>query len=611
MKCLTVFCFAVALATCSFHAHGDTPSSISYQGRLLDGASLVSGDVSLVLQLHDAALGGNLLYEDSNTVSVLDGLYSTYIGDHTTYGSLSDALTNTFVYIQVVVNGSPLTPRERLVSVAYAQVSETVRGTNLYVHPMTGRVGVNNMSPVGQLSVGAGNGPYTIHAGSGPGTTAAIVGDGRTPSNGRGVWGAGYEGVRGWSPHTGGIGVYGEATSVSGIGVKGWAEYSGVEGYAVGTNWDASGVYGEGSMGVWGHGTNVDGIGVLGTSAGTNWYSAGVFGGGGPLGVYGFATNLDAIAVFGEATNMLGIGLLGRGQVSGVDGYAIGTNWSDSGVYGEGSVGLYGYSENPEGIAVYGYCTNVDGIGVYGDTWDNAVVGLAFGTNWNCTGVSGEGPLGVYGYSTNREGIAFYGRATSISGRAIVGWAEYTGVEGYADDPDVGVGVYGEAFTGVRGETADPANGWSGEFGDDVYVGGTLYYGALVQLSDARIKKDIEPVGGGILHNVMALDAVEYHLDANICPSSYYSEGRKTGFIAQDMAKVFPGLVTERVFRERSTSGSQTGPPQKYFTVNQMALIPLLVKAIQEQQVEIEDLRGVVERLSAQANSTVDARRNR
>ena len=86
------------------------PSLIRYQGRLVDGASLVNGDVELVLRLYNAASAGKLEYADSNTVTVVDGLYATFIGDDTLSGSLSSALTNAAVYIEVEVNGTILAP---------------------------------------------------------------------------------------------------------------------------------------------------------------------------------------------------------------------------------------------------------------------------------------------------------------------------------------------------------------------------------------------------------------------------------------------------------------------------------------------------------------------
>jgi len=96
------------------------PSLINYQGRLVDGTNLVNSTVGLTLQFYNASVGGTLLYADSNQVAVVDGLYSTFLGDNTTSGNLISALTNAEVWLEVMVNGAALTPRERIVSVGYS-----------------------------------------------------------------------------------------------------------------------------------------------------------------------------------------------------------------------------------------------------------------------------------------------------------------------------------------------------------------------------------------------------------------------------------------------------------------------------------------------------------
>jgi hypothetical protein len=107
------------------------PSLINYQGRLLNGTNLVNGSVGLSLRLFDASSGGTKLYEDSNSVTVVDGLYATLIGDGSNFGQLPSALENTNVWVEVAVNGTALSPRERLASVGYALMTYGLQaGTN-------------------------------------------------------------------------------------------------------------------------------------------------------------------------------------------------------------------------------------------------------------------------------------------------------------------------------------------------------------------------------------------------------------------------------------------------------------------------------------------------
>ncbi len=71
------------------------------------------------------------------------------------------------------------------------------------------------------------------------------------------------------------------------------------------------------------------------------------------------------------------------------------------------------------------------------------------------------------------------------------------------------------------------------------------------------------------------------------------------GFIAQEMESVLPTLVSE--------GGEVTDPAGETFaskSVNYMEIIPLLTKAIQEQQAMIEELTGTVAILKAQVEQS-------
>jgi len=102
------------------------PPLINYQGRLLEGTNLVNGVHAISLRIFDQSSGGTRVYEDSNSVTVIDGLYSTLIGDDATLGQLDQALTNNPVWLEVMINGVALSPRERIVSVAYAMNADTL-----------------------------------------------------------------------------------------------------------------------------------------------------------------------------------------------------------------------------------------------------------------------------------------------------------------------------------------------------------------------------------------------------------------------------------------------------------------------------------------------------
>lgn len=132
------------------------PQQIAYQGRLANGTNLVNGTVGLSLRLFNVPAGGTSVYEDSNSVTVADGLYSTFLGDNTTSGSLAAALTNASVWIETAVEGVALSPRERVASVAYALVADGVRPGGVNAEMLAPGASASNLQAGGQSAVPVG-----------------------------------------------------------------------------------------------------------------------------------------------------------------------------------------------------------------------------------------------------------------------------------------------------------------------------------------------------------------------------------------------------------------------------------------------------------------------
>ena len=121
---LGLLCALVTLSALSVSAQ--VPSLISYQGRLVSGTNLYSGSTTIVFRLYGSLLGADVQYVETQTVAVVDGLYSTRFGGIPDYGTLAAALTNQPLFLEVQVGGTVLTPRERIAAVAYAVVAEGV-----------------------------------------------------------------------------------------------------------------------------------------------------------------------------------------------------------------------------------------------------------------------------------------------------------------------------------------------------------------------------------------------------------------------------------------------------------------------------------------------------
>jgi hypothetical protein len=102
--------------------------------------------------------------------------------------------------------------------------------------------------------------------------------------------------------------------------------------------------------------------------------------------------------------------------------------------------------------------------------------------------------------------------------------------------------------------------------------------------SDARLKKDVTPVANGI-KTVMQLNPVKYEKKAALSSNDYSI--KEIGFIAQELQKVLPLVVTE------------TKDADKILKVNYISVIPVLTKAIQEQQQQIEAQQKQIDELKS------------
>ena len=101
--------------------------------------------------------------------------------------------------------------------------------------------------------------------------------------------------------------------------------------------------------------------------------------------------------------------------------------------------------------------------------------------------------------------------------------------------------------------------------------------GTLTQNSDARLKRDINPIKGS-LQKINLLNGYQYHwID------SARGTDLQTGVLAQEIEQVFPELV------KKDGEGTKS--------VNYLGLIPHLLESIKEQQQQINSLRNEIQQL--------------
>lgn len=164
-------------------------------------------------------------------------------------------------------------------------------------------------------------------------------------------------------------------------------------------------------------------------------------------------------------------------------------------------------------------------------------------------------------------------------------------------------GIFAEAFPGqalatygIYAEVNNPGiNDYAGYFNGDVFTSG--FYVS----SDKRLKKDIKQEDNA-LEKIMKLKPVSYLYDKNA--SKWLNlEYNKTshGFIADEVLEVFPEMVKE--FAEQVKGNDKEVELTRMFkSVNYLQLISVLTKGMQEQQIQIEELKTQLK--SASTNNT-------
>jgi len=228
----------------------------------------------------------------------------------------------------------------------------------------------------------------------------------------------------------------------------------------------------------------------------------------------------------------------------------VGTGICSNGVLSAMSAGVFGgtcvNSTTTAGVRGYGYL----GAGVHGEGSNTGVLGESI--------VAGPDGIGVVGYA----------------GAAPPTRPSTTGVYGYgAGDLGVGgVGVYGRSnganSVGVKG-LADGAGSVAGQFVGHITVSSCA---GCANPSDRRLKRDIAPSERG-LGEILRLQPVSFAYNEEM-----YGPGPHIGFLAQDLQGILPELVEEM----------ENG----FLRIDYDEVIPILTKAIQEQQAQIEALKG-------------------
>jgi hypothetical protein len=120
----------------------------------------------------------------------------------------------------------------------------------------------------------------------------------------------------------------------------------------------------------------------------------------------------------------------------------------------------------------------------------------------------------------------------------------------------------------------------------NIAASGTVSASGTTLTSDARLKSNIVNLSQG-LSKIMQLNPVNYDKKEALDSATTVNEN---GFIAQELQKIMPELVSEGKDKD------------KLLSVNYTAIIPVLTKAVQEQQVIIEENKATIQKQQDQIN---------
>jgi len=230
--------------------------------------------------------------------------------------------------------------------------------------------------------------------------------------------------------------------------------------------------------------------------------------------------------------------------------------------------------------------TNDRGVGVKGEASKVGIWGLANGSSLGTPGVPFEGiRRGVSGEASmaqDNRGVDGFAWGTYLSGVNSGGYFQATGAP-------TNYGVYASAF-------GSGSTNYAGYFSGNGKFTGSLWANAVYQTSDSVLKTNVVPMSSS-LDKVLTLKPKNYDMLVDQFAGMNLPKGKQYGLLAQDVASVFPELVS--TFAISADEAKKDKSPQTQFEgINYTGLIPILIKAIQEQQAQIATLQQQVNALS-------------
>ena len=521
------------------------PEVMNYQGRLTDntpGQDPINATVPMTFTIYDGPMSMVANWTETwGAVTVTDGIFSVLLGSNGSPIPESVFNTGSSRYLEIVVDGEVLSPRQQLGVVGYAMRAEnSLTASTAYDVGCSGCVTSSNVLDSGLTTDDIA--PNTLTAGD---LATDSVGNSELnnavnfdvnglTSNAGGIY----------SFRAGGTSVYSDASGGSNDGYG----YFGVGGFV--------GIYAEGNGG------SGDVYGVYGRGVDTGTTSNGVYGSGGDYGVYGFGTTY---------------GVYGQGNVYGV--FAKGSTTAPYGLYADTddnsgtSYGVISYANGSGGSAHYGGYFSASGAtsnyGIYatGSTragYFNGEVYVSRNSTTTEPHIHLYEPANDYARIKfdNNQGAGYWDIAGITSATASAGWLRF-----YSEQYGNVLSLRADGYTYIH----RLSSGYSNSLCTSTSTGG--YLGLCS--SSRRYKENIYDLKLG-LETVMQMRPVTYR---------WIRDGLEdVGFVAEEISELAPILATYNEDQEPE------GVRYRHLTA-------VLAKAIQQQQALIEELEQRLEKL--------------
>ncbi|MFL5765190.1 MAG: tail fiber domain-containing protein [Bacteroidia bacterium] len=195
---------------------------------------------------------------------------------------------------------------------------------------------------------------------------------------------------------------------------------------------------------------------------------------------------------------------------------------------------------------------------------------------------------GKFFASSTASGATNYGTYTSVSSNSCTNYGLYTSSTGTSA---TNYGIYATASGGTLN--------YAGYFNGDIYGNGISTTAGNLIVSDERFKQDVKPVDNA-LSIINQLKPRSYNYINNNEYGMNFPKQKQYGFIAQDVQKLLPELVSATVKPEqKDEKGNVIGKGIDFIAVNYTEFIPLLVQGMQEQDKTIKSLQEEIGKLNA------------